>query len=151
MKGHKLSLEIYSVLKKEEHKIFSEVMLEKKIPMPNFNIQFCPTADILININGKKALIEVDDDSDPGRSITKYWPLLHYYKDSELKNYDLIFIEVFRKGSTFGGGYKALAEFIGERFNEYYPKFYKFYLIDAYNREVDNIVSEIAERLKGSY
>ena len=128
--------------------MFSEVMMEEKISMPNFNIQFCPTADILININGKKALIEVDDDSDPGRSITKYWPLLHYYKDSELKNYDLIFIEVVRKGSTFGGGYKALAEFIGERFKEYYSKFFKFFLIDAFNRDVSDIVADIIKKLK---
>lgn len=149
MKGHKFALEIYKYLKKEEGKILDKVILEEKISIPKISDTFCPTADIFIDINKDKvSIIEVDDNNDCSRSVVKYWPLLYNYKKSEIKNRKLIFFEIFKRGDTYGSGYKKLAEFIGERFNEYYPDFYKFYFIDAYNKYFENITNKIIEVLK---
>ena len=144
MKGHKFSLKIYSFLKMEERKIFSKVNLEEKISIPEIYNMLCPTADIFLDINGDKiSIIEVDDDNDCSRSVIKYWPLLYNYKKSEIRNKKLVFFEIFRRGSTYGLGYKVLAEFIGQRFNEYYSDFFKFYFIDAYNLDAENIANKI--------
>ncbi len=149
MKGHKFSLEIYKFLKKEEGKTFNDVDLEVKVSIPNISNIFNPTADIFIDINEDKiSIIEVDDNNDCGRSIVKYWPLLYNFEKSEMKNRKLIFFGVFRKGDTYGVGYKILAEFIGQRFNEYYPDFFKFYFIDAYNKNAEDIADKVTGLFK---
>lgn len=144
MKGHKLSLEIYKYLKAEEGKTFNDVDLEVKVSIPNISNIFNPTADIFIDINEDKiAIIEVDDNNDCSRSIVKYWPLLHDYGKSEMENKKLIFFEIFRRGDTYGQGYKILADFIGQRFNEYYTDFFKLYFIDAYNMNAEDIANKV--------
>jgi len=36
-----------------------------------------PEADVVIDIRGRRFIVEYDEDSDPGRSLVKYWPILH--------------------------------------------------------------------------
>lgn len=80
-----------------------------------------PEADILIDMGSHLFIIEYDEDSDPGRSLIKYWPILHQ------KEYFLTIIEVWKKGRTIGTGYAVLAKWMGTRLEETYPMFeYKF-------------------------
>lgn len=80
-----------------------------------------PEADILINMGSRLFIIEYDEDSDPGRSLIKYWPIIHQ------KEGLLTIIEVWKRGRTIGTGYAVLAKWMGTRLKETYPMFeYKF-------------------------
>ncbi len=41
-----------------------------------------PEADLVFERQGRRFIAECDEDSDPGRSLVKYWPILH--KESKL-------------------------------------------------------------------
>ena len=81
-----------------------------------------PEADLLITMPSRRFVIEYDEDSDPGRSLTKYWPMLHVTSKPRLT-----IIEIWKSGLTIGKGYAELAEWMGARLMELYPLFvYKF-------------------------
>ena len=80
-----------------------------------------PEADILVHAGGRRFIIEYDEDSDPGRSLVKYWPVMQQGKGP------LTIIEVWERGSTVGQGYAELAKWMAARLMEMYPTFdYKF-------------------------
>lgn len=63
-----------------------------------------PQADILISMPGRRFIIEYDEDSDPGRSLVKYWPVL------DESNHAITIIEVWKGGQTVGRSYATLAK-----------------------------------------
>jgi len=85
--------------------------------------KFWPKADILI-VNAKSGtefIIEYDENSDAGRSITKYWPYIDKYND-KYNSKQIIYIGVWKRGQTYGESYFKLARFIGEeKFTKLYP------------------------------
>ena len=80
-----------------------------------------PEADIVIDTGVRRFIVEYDEDSDPSRSLIKYWPII------EREGGLLTIIGVWKRGSTVGRGYAELAKWVGTRLREMYPKFdYKF-------------------------
>lgn len=81
-----------------------------------------PEADLFLNVSGRKFIVEYDEDSDPGRSVVKYWPILQ--QSGEVP---VTIIEVWKRGPTIGQGYATLAKWMGVRLMELYPTFtYEF-------------------------
>lgn len=80
-----------------------------------------PEADIVIDTGARRFIVEYDEDSDPSRSLIKYWPII------ERGGGFLTIIEVWKRGPTIGRGYAELAKWVGARLRGMYPKFdYKF-------------------------
>jgi hypothetical protein len=77
-----------------------------------------PEADIVIDTGGRRFIVEYDEDSDPGRSIIKYWPIIERSKGS------LTIIEVWKRGSTIGEGYAELAMWVAAKLETLYPTFH---------------------------
>ncbi|MFC1918985.1 hypothetical protein ACFLWW_03340 [Chloroflexota bacterium] len=97
-----------------------------------------PQSDIIIDTHTGRFIVEYDEDSDPGRSLIKYWPIIH-----ENKGLPLTLIEVWERGHTFGKGYAELAKWVGERIMELYPTFvYRF--IEKTDEKAKVIAKEIA-------
>jgi hypothetical protein len=81
-----------------------------------------PEADIIIDTAKRRFVIEYDEDSDPSRSLTKYWPIMH-----QAKTPHITIIEIWKRGSTIGLGYTELAKWVAARLVESYPWFvYEF-------------------------
>lgn len=97
-----------------------------------------PEADIFVDTPTRQFIIEYDDDSDPGRSLIKYWPVLQASGDKT----PFTIIEVWRRGSTIGGGYAGLAKWIGARLMELYPPF-----VYEFIERRDESAKAIAEKL----
>jgi len=112
-------------------KLFSELCSQ----LPQYQIDFergiewynqarslWPKADLLIEKPDRWFIVEYDEDSDPGRSLTKYWP----YIDLPT-GVPITVIEIWRGGAAIGCGYAKLAKFIGTKLMERYPSFrYEF-------------------------
>ena len=104
--------------------------------------EFWPRADILI-VNAKSGtqfIIESDEDSDPGRNISKYWPYIDKYNSIRR----IIYIGVWKGGQTYGEGYFKSAIFIGEKFTKLYPSFSCHFI----GRSQKTTVQEIACRIQ---
>ena len=100
---------------------------------------FWPEADILINMPSRRFVIEYDENSDPGRSLTKYWPILHVTGKAPLT-----IIEIWQRGPTIGRGYAELAEWMGARLRKLYPLFvYEF--IERRNEPSEEIAEKVAK------
>ena len=67
-----------------------------------------PEADVVIDMPARRFIIECDEDSDPGRSLIKYWPILYHTNKAPLT-----IIELWKRGPTIGQGYAALAKWMG--------------------------------------
>ena len=81
-----------------------------------------PEADIVIDMQGRRFIVEYDEDSDPGRSLVKYWPILH-----QAGRIPMTIIEVWKRGTTIGHGQAELTKWMGARFEQLHPSFsYKF-------------------------
>ena len=81
-----------------------------------------PEADIVIETDERRFIIEYDEDSDPGRSLIKYWPILHLADKPPIS-----IIEIWKRGPTIGLGYAELAKWMAARLMELYPWFvYEF-------------------------
>ena len=76
-----------------------------------------PEADIVIDTANRRFIIEYDEDSDPGRSLIKYWPVIEQAK------VPLTIVQVWKRGSTIGRGYAELARWIGARLKGMHPTF----------------------------
>ncbi|MBN1176233.1 MAG: hypothetical protein JXA51_00990 [Dehalococcoidales bacterium] len=101
-----------------------------------------PQADILISMPGRRFIIEYDEDSDPGRSLVKYWPVLD---DSR---YAITIIEVWKGGQTVGRGYATLAKWMGTRLMKLYPgTIYEF--IERTDEPSEQITGRIARMILG--
>jgi hypothetical protein len=106
--------------------------------------KFWPKADILI-VNAKSGtefIIEYDENSDAGRSITKYWPYIDKYNSKQI-----IYIGVWKwkRGGAFGEGFFKLARFIGEeKFTKLYPSF-SCRFIERRTETVQEIACKIQE------
>ena len=68
-----------------------------------------PEADLVFERQERRFIVEYDEDSDPGRSLVKYWPILH--KESKVP---LTIIEVWKRGSTVGHSQVELAKWMGQ-------------------------------------
>ena len=100
-------------------KLFSELFsqlppypidFEHEIEWNNQPRSLWPKADLLIKKPERWFVIEYDEDSDPGRSLIKYWP----YIDSA-RGTPLTVIGIWESGSTIGLGFAKLARWMGER------------------------------------
>jgi hypothetical protein len=98
-----------------------------------------PEADVSLKLDKRHFIIEYDEDSDPVRSLTKYWPILN-----QANEVPITIIEVWKRGSTIGFGFAELSKWIGRQIQELYPNFsYKF--IERVNESARTIASEVAE------
>ena len=64
-----------------------------------------PEADLVIDRQERRFIVEYDEDSDLGRSLVKYWPILHRVSKTLLT-----IIEIWEKGSTVGHSQAELAK-----------------------------------------
>jgi len=78
-----------------------------------------PEADLLIDTAKRRFIVEYDEDSDPSRSLTKYWPIIH-----QANKIPLTIIEIWERGSTIGLGYAEVTKWIAARLVELYPGFF---------------------------
>jgi hypothetical protein len=109
-----------------------------------------PTPDILIE-NAKSGtefifIIEYDENNDPGRSITKYWPYIDKYNSTRR----IIYIGVWKwkKDGAYGEGFFKSAIFIGEKFIKLYPSFNCHFIRrskEERSTEVQDIACKIQE------
>jgi len=140
------------VLQKQKEPFLISLISELKSRYPNWRIEdhfkiewssysqnLWPEADLLIETPGRRFIIEYDEDSDPGRSIIKYWPTIH-----DRKGDNISIIEIWRRGSTIGQGYAELAKWIGQRMMELYPGF-AYMFIERADETVKVIAGEIAK------
>ena len=102
-----------------------------------------PEADILIDTGTRRFIIEYDEDSDPGRSLTKYWPIVHHEKGL------LTIIEVWKRGSTVGRGHAELAKWMATRLKEMYPTF-DYELLERIEETSRPIARAITQIIKAS-
>ena len=101
-----------------------------------------PQADIVINMPGRYFIIEYDEDSDPGRSLVKYWPVL------EDLNRAITIIEVWKSGKTVGKSFATLAKWMGMRLMQLYPgTIYEF--IERTDESAEQITERIALMILG--
>jgi len=134
----KLFSELSSLL--PQHSINSECA----IPWYNQPRSLWPKADLLIEKTERWFIIEYDEDSDPGRSLIKYWP----YIDSA-RGTPLTVIEIWRRGPTIGSGFAELAKWMGKKLEELYPLFhYKF--IDRAHEAAPAIAQKIVQIVEQS-
>ena len=91
--------------------------------------QYWPKADIWLESPKKIVIVEIDNDSDPRRSLVKYWPFFEEYFSTN--NQAIIqFIEVCKFGSTVGRGYGVLFDFMRKQ------------LMNTYSGKLDIIFKE---------
>jgi len=99
-----------------------EIYDHRRIEWVGHTKNLWPESDIVIDTHNRRFIVEYDEDSDPGRSLIKYWPIIHENQKSQLT-----LIEVWRRGQTIGKGYAELSKWIGERLMTLYPMFvYRF-------------------------
>lgn len=99
---------------------------------PDFRVQWeerpknlWPRVDIWLESTEKIVIVEIDNDSDPVRSLIKYWPIFQArFQDEESK--EILFLEICKFGSTVGQGYKELFDFVGGRFRELFSNRFHF-------------------------
>lgn len=109
-----------------------------KIEWINHPKNLWPESDIVIDTSKGRFIVEYDEDSDPGRSLIKYWPIIHENKKSLLT-----LIEIWRRGPTIGKGYAELVKWVGERIMELYPLFiYRF--IERTDETAKVVAQEVA-------
>jgi hypothetical protein len=94
---------------------------------------------LLIEKPARRFIIEYDEDSDPGRSLTKYWP----YIDS-VSDIPLTVIEIWRRGPTIGLGFAELAKWMGKKLEQLYPSL-RYEFIERMDEEAQAIAQKIAE------
>ena len=82
-----------------------------------------PKADILVELPHHLIIIEIDEDSDPCRSVIKYWPYLENFFLNPAERRKLTLVEIWKRGGTIGRGYFELAQFIGKKFEKTFKGF----------------------------
>lgn len=98
-----------------------------------------PESDIIIETHNGRFIVEYDEDSDPSRSLVKYWPIIHENQKSPLT-----LIEIWRRGQTIGKGYAELSKWIGEKLMTLYPIFiYRF--IERTDETAKEITKEVVK------
>lgn len=110
---------------------------EHLIPWSNKPRSLWPKADLLVAKPERWFIVEYDEDSDPGRSLTKYWP---YIASSE--GAPLTVIEIWRRGPTIGYGFAELAKWMGKQLEELYPLFH-YEFIDRAHETAQVIAQKI--------
>jgi len=98
-----------------------------EIKGPDFKVKWSgvrnnlwPKADIWLESKNNIIIVEIDNNSDPVRSLIKYWPFFQeHFQDDESK--EILFLEICEFGSTVGEGYKKLFDFISKKFADLYP------------------------------
>lgn len=100
---------------------------ETRMPWPGQMANVAPIADITAQlVDGRMLVVEIDDQCDPCRSVIKYWPLLDAMASGSFEHPSLHFVEISSPNSTYGAGFQALAQFIGQRFSQLYPGLFEF-------------------------
>jgi hypothetical protein len=104
-----------------------------------------PEADLLIDTATRRFIVEYDEDSDPSRSLTKYWPIVH-----QTNQVPLTVIEVWKRGPTIGRGYAEVTKWMAARLMELYPTFvYEF--IERKDETTRIIAKRIARIVEAGY
>jgi hypothetical protein len=101
-----------------------------------------PQADIVISMPGRRFIIEYDEDSDPGRNLVKYWPVL------DESHYTVTIIEIWKGGKTVGRSFTTLAKWMGTKLMKLYPgTIYEF--IERADESTEEIANRIAKMILG--
>ena len=114
----------------KRHEVFLADLLSELISRhPNWQIEdhckieweghprnIWPEADIVISMPGRQFIVAYDEDSDPGRNLVKYWPILH-----ESGHVSLTIIEIWKKRTVTGRNSAVLAQQMGEKMMEFHP------------------------------
>ena len=103
---------------------------------------FWPKADVVVELPNMQVIIETDEDSDPCRSIIKYWPYLE-----ENVGRKITLIEIWKRGSTIGEGYFKLAQFIGKRFEKTFPQFC-YLLVERHGESPQHVAQWVLTQLE---
>ena len=117
---------------------------ETRIPWPGQKRSVWPWADLSGTlVTGERFIVEIDDHADPGRSIVKYWPLLHAVSIGAFEYPTIRFLEISSPDSTFGEGYEILARFVGDRLAERYPGRFRFAYTSLAGKSAKELGAEI--------
>lgn len=87
-----------------------------KVEWPGRPIDLWPEADIVIDMPGRRFIINYDENNDPGRNLIKYWPVLH-----ETDTVSLSIIQVWKRGKSIDDNLGILTRWMGNRLMELYP------------------------------
>lgn len=75
-----------------------------------------PEADIVIDIPGRRFVIDYDEDGNPGNNLTKYWPILH-----DPKTVPLTIIQIWKRRKETCESFARLTIWMGMRLMKIYP------------------------------
>ncbi|MDD5701753.1 MAG: hypothetical protein PHU23_06835 [Dehalococcoidales bacterium] len=107
---------------------FSHLQNHVKIEWTEHPKSIWPEADILIETKNHRYIVEYDEDCDPVRSITKYWPIL----DVKGK-VPITLVGIWRKGQTTGKSFGELAQWIGAKLTELYSPNFNYWFVERKN------------------
>jgi hypothetical protein len=140
--------EVLQHLKNSNNSKLDEFNIEgpdKRIKWVNQPPKYWPRADIWFESEERIAIVEIDNDSDPGRSLVKYWPIIdEHFKNPVAK--EVIFIEVWKGGTTVSRGYVELFKFMKIQFTKHYSSL-KIQFIDREKENSDQIAKQIISLL----
>ena len=103
-----------------------------------------PEADIVIVLPTAQFIVEYDEDSNPGWSLVKYWPII-----AQNGRVPLTIVEIWKRGLRIGWSYAELAKWMGTRLMELYPTFvYKF--MERTEERARIIAKEVANIIEAS-
>jgi len=108
---------------------------------------YWPKADIWLESTEKIIIVEIDNDSDPVRSLIKYWPVFQeQFREKGSKN--ILFLEICKFGSTVGRGYKELFVFVGEQFKDLYSKRFDYQFLERTEDDSKKMARWIISRVR---
>jgi len=104
---------------------------------------FWPKADLFIEKPDRQFIIEYDENSDPGRSLVKYWPCI------DSRDTPLTIIEIWKSGQTYGFTYGELAKWMGAKLEKLYPGFH-YEFTERVDEPPEAVAREIAQIVRES-
>jgi len=145
----KLALEIFDAFASICSPIVGELdRPDTAIEWPGKPRPLWPRADISGHLQtGERFIVEVDDHSDPARSLGKYWPLIHATHVGEYEHPPIEYFCMSSRDATFGTGFEDLARFMGQRFMCLYPSTFRFAITELRGKTADALAGELLRYL----
>lgn len=112
--------EVFCHLRNSQINFYELLGPDYKVAWPGVPKKFWPKADIWLESNEKIVIVEIDTDSDPVRSLVKYWPFFQEHFQSDVEK-EILFLEVCKFGSTVGKGYQELFLFVSGKLEVNFP------------------------------
>lgn len=121
---------------------------ERPTPCPGLDENELPKSDLSGQlVVGDDFAVEVDDTSEPGANITKYW--LRVEASSTGATYaPLRLLTIASSNSSVGSGYLKRARFYGRQLEKWYPDKFCFDMTELRGKEAETLAKEIVAFLK---